>query len=57
MYSIFKGLFKSETITDKQEFKREKFFTNNQRILILSIFLTVEQIYYAVFVREPESIT
>lgn len=40
----------------KNEFKRAKFRQNNLRVLLISIFLTFEQLYYAIFVSTPQSL-
>lgn len=41
---------------DKQDFYLNKFMHNNVSILFLSIFLSIEQAYYSIYIREPGSI-
>ncbi len=40
----------------KNEFRRYKFKQNNLRILLISIFLLFEQLYYAIFISNPGSL-
>lgn len=49
--------FSSSIKKDKQEFYLDKFFHNNVSILVLSIFLSIEQVYYSLYIRELGSLT
>lgn len=56
MVSFYRSLIFVIPTQYKQEFYRQKFMDNNMRILILAVFLTVEQMYYGFFVRVPGSL-
>lgn len=56
MFSFYKSFFHSVLPQHKQEFFQKKFIHNNLSILCLSVYLTIEQIYYGLYVREPGSV-
>ncbi len=53
----YKKVFHPVLVKYKQEFFRKKFMHNNLSILLFSIFLTVEQMYYGLYIREMGSLT
>lgn len=55
MFSGHKNILNSVLSQHKQEFFKKKFMHNNLSILVLSVFLTAEQIYYGLYVQEPGS--
>ncbi len=56
MISLLKKVFMPALPRNKYEFLQTKFMRNNLFILLLSAFLTVEQIYYGLCVREDGSL-
>ncbi len=56
MVSFYKFFVLPVSTRHNQEFSRQKFMDNNMRILILAVFLTVEQLYYGFFVRVSGSL-
>ncbi|MCT4619684.1 MAG: GGDEF domain-containing protein [Marinisporobacter sp.] len=53
MSSFFKSFFNPIFPEHKNEFFQKKFMHNNLSILCLSVFLTIEQFYYGLYIREP----
>ncbi|MCY6369349.1 GGDEF domain-containing protein [Clostridium ganghwense] len=55
MFSFHKNLFHPVLLQHKQDFFEKRFMHNNLSILFLSVYLTIEQMYYCLYVREPGS--
>lgn len=51
MISFYKSIFDPVLLYNKHEFYREKFLHNNLSILVLAVFLTIEQTYYGLCIR------
>jgi diguanylate cyclase (GGDEF)-like protein len=56
MFPLYKTFFQSVLPQHKQEFFQKKSTHNNLKILFLAAFLTIEQMYYGLYVRVPGSL-
>lgn len=52
MFSFYKNIFCPVLPHNKQKFFKEKLMHNNLSILFLAIFLTIEQIYYGLYLQK-----